>query len=118
MGTVVVTIANPGPDPVDYFGSRKVVFGTLHLSTSYATGGDSYTAGQFGMERIDMLEIAQPGDGNTTSWMLAPILPTTVGQSAAGKIQAFGTGSGAGALAEAGNIDLSSFVANFLAIGF
>ena len=119
MGNVVVTLANPGPDPVDYFGSRKVVFGTLNLSADYATGGDAYTAGQFGLERVDALLISQPGDGSATSWMLAPTLPTTSGLTAAGVIQAYGGAAAATALEEAAAAtDLHTFIANFLAIGF
>lgn len=118
MGAVVVTISTP--NPVDFFGSQKVVFGTLHLSTSYATAGDTFTNGQFGLEEITFLSI-NTGNGAslTTAWQLVANLPTSTGLTAAGTIQAFGTAGSAGALAEASsNTDLHTFTANFMAVGW
>lgn len=122
MGAVVITLADPGPNPVDYFGSRKIVFGTLTMSAAYAEGGDSFTAGQLGLERVDYIGIAALSNGGApaTGVVVAPKLPTDTGFTAAGTIQAFETGAAvSGPLAEvAAATNLSAYTAPFIAMGF
>lgn len=51
MGNIsVVTI-----DSLTVTGNKRIHIGTLHLSSSYASNGDSFTANQFGMTIIDSL---------------------------------------------------------------
>lgn len=122
MGTVTVTIVNPDPDAYEYEGRNLQVYGTITLSGSYSTGGDTFTTGQFRMERLLYLDINMPGGGagHTTAYLLAPNLPTTTGLSAAGTIQVFGSGASSGAaLVEVTNgTNLSAFSFGFMAIGW
>ena len=39
----------------DIFGNKQEVSGQLTMSSSYATNGDTFTAGQFGLARLDRL---------------------------------------------------------------
>lgn len=117
MGNGTVTLSG---DPLDFGISRKYVFGTLALSSSYATQGDSFTAGQFGLEKIDFLtmDTGTPGTA-TTAYVLAWTPATTTGQTAAFKIQAFQSGGAAAPLAEVGaGVNLTTFTADFMAVGW
>ena len=56
MGAITVSSRN-----YDLAGSRNTVFGTLALSSSYATGGDTFTAANFGLSQIDHLRVYSGG---------------------------------------------------------
>lgn len=112
MGAVVVvSVSSEG----DLTLSKRIVIGTLHLSTSYASGGDTFTVGQFGLEKIDFMSLnlgLNSGDV-TKAILLTPILPATAtGSAAAGTIQAFWSAASATFLAEASG-DLHAYVANY-----
>ena len=62
----------------DYWGQRRIKFGVLTMSTSYATTGDSILVSAFGMDAIDQIIFttpAQASGGGTTAVILS------VGQS-------------------------------------
>lgn len=64
MGTVTVTLNNTGiRQGTEHVGARKESSGLLAGSASYATSGDSYTADQFGMSRVDSLQLTPHGGG-------------------------------------------------------
>lgn len=65
MGAVSVTIA-----ATDVMGNKRVHHGTGAMSASYATGGDTFTARQFGMTSVDRLIVNNTEGG----FMLAPNL--------------------------------------------
>lgn len=56
MGAAVVTIQG-----YSVTGNKRMHWGTLHLSTSYATGGDTWTPNNFGMSTVEQLDINSPG---------------------------------------------------------
>jgi len=51
MGAAVVTLDTGAYSPVDV-NAGWAVRASVHLSTSYATGGDTFTAAQFGLDRV------------------------------------------------------------------
>lgn len=61
MGAAVVTLDNGAYSPVDVNAGWEVR-ASVHLSTSYATGGDTFTAAQFGLDRVVKM-ICNPGQG-------------------------------------------------------
>ena len=73
MGACVIT---PDTDPTFAPGGTYLSVGTLHLSTSYASGGDTFTVGQFGFGTIlTALQLMQ--DGTSTSGTFIPQVDRT-----------------------------------------
>ncbi len=97
MGNITVSRDSP-----DVWGQNRVAFGTLNLSSSYATGGDSYTAAQFGMNKITRLILNLPDDG-VNQYVPDEANSKILGYTAAG--------------AELGAVDLSGNACGFIAIG-
>lgn len=120
MGAITVTLLNPG-DITAYFGDRKIVFGTIQMSSSYAAGGDTFTAGQFGFEHLDYLDVGLAANANpgTAFLILAPILPTATGLTAGGHMQALVSGASlSGPFTENAVANISAYTAPFMAIGW
>ncbi len=118
MGVVTATVTDS-----DYFGGKRWVKGVITMSSTYTSGGDTWTPGLFGLESVDIMDLDDAGATNTTTVITAPlnvVYPTTTGFSAAGgKLQAFGAGAGATGLTQiAGNTDLSGYTVNYSAIGW
>lgn len=101
MGAIVVSSRT-----YDIAGSRNLVFGSLALSTSYATGGDTFTAANFGLNTVDQLRVYSAGGysfqadltnkkikafvsaGLTPAGTVAvPVVTVTGGQSAGAALQ-------------------------------
>jgi hypothetical protein len=107
----------------DYFGMRRVKFGAITMSSSYATGGDTILISAFGMEFIDWLDfgMAVPAGGATGIFLsmgqstLAPQDPAT----ATIKIQAYWVGPAtSGVFAEVTAAqNLSTFVGSVVVYG-
>ncbi len=60
MGNVVVALDSVGR-PAS-FGNKRVSMGTITMSSSYATGGDSILAGdqKFGLNKLESLQLFAP----------------------------------------------------------
>ena len=56
MGAAVITLAT-----TDVMGNKRVHIGTATLSSSYATGGDTWTENDFGMLAVDQLQLETAG---------------------------------------------------------
>lgn len=117
MGNVTVAYDYPGRAPS--MGSKRMMTGTITMSSSYATGGDSIAAGdrRFGMPQ--MLESVQlfPGFSSSASKM---IIATPDSTSAPTKIFAAGdlnATTGLPYVQIASTTDLSTYVIRFFAIG-
>jgi len=114
MGACTITL-DSSPSPNENWGQRNVVFGTLNLSNSYATGGDTFTVGEFALGQLDALILTQDVTAAATYSI------TTVVNRTGLKIQAFGNSASAGnGLVEiANNTDLSGgqYRFRFIAIG-
>ena len=63
MGACTQTIATG--DAWTTYGNRRGVFGTLALSSSYATNGDTVTAAKWGLGRIDAMDFQDMPPGYT-----------------------------------------------------
>lgn len=122
MGNVAVTLSTPAPTQ-DIFGNQYVIQGTLHLSTSYATGGDTLTLSQLGINNLFFLEMGPAVNEAATAntWLLSYVPPTTSGGTAVVLIQAWtaaGSPSTSQGLVEAASTtDLHLNIANFIAYG-
>lgn len=102
MGAVAVT-----RDRRQAFGTQTVVFGTLGLSATYAAGGDTVAASQFGLDQIDELFLSEfPG---TVAIGGRYIRASAFG----GLLKAFDLDDGL----ETANGDKSTFVASYVAYG-
>ena len=77
------------------------------FDSSYPTGGEAYTAGLFGLSRIEHLEIASGGGGYVIQ-----------DDATNSKLLAYEAGADGGALDEVANTtDLSSVTARVIAVG-
>jgi hypothetical protein len=95
MGNITVTRDGP-PRSV---GNRLVVTGQLSPSTSYAAGGESFTASMFGISRLERLTV-MPALGG---YLAAPDMTNS-------KVKIFQNAAGAGAFAEvSGNLSAQKF---------
>jgi hypothetical protein len=95
MGNITVTRDGP-PRAV---GNRLVVTGQLSPSTSYAAGGESFTASMFGISRLERLTV-MPALGG---YLAAPDMTNS-------KVKIFQNAAGAGAFAEvSGNLSAQKF---------
>jgi len=56
-------------------GVQRVVRGTGTMSTSYATGGDTFSPAAIGLSRLDDLQITDPGLGVLHRWNLSTTAP-------------------------------------------
>lgn len=105
MGACVVTLDTGPTHSVDH---QRRVTGTLHLSTSYASGGDTWTAANFGLGLVDDIVI------DSGAWVFQPDITNK-------KIKAFtaaGTPGPTVALSEvSATTDLSATVVRFRAYG-
>lgn len=113
MGTVTITL---DPNPTHTEDHERVVTGSLSLSSSYATGGDSFTVGQLGLGILTDMEMY----GTLAVYDIAASALPAVGQSTSVKILAFGTGAGSGGVFVqlTGSPDLSADVVRFRAHGY
>ena len=107
MGACVVTVDTNGYSEM---GNREVRFGTIHCSSSYAAGGDTFTPAQFGLSKITRLDIQGAVNGTPTGYLAVPDLTNL-------KLIMLGGAASGAALAEASG-DLSTFVANYTAFGY
>lgn len=117
LGTVGQTAVD------DYFGMRRVKFGTITMSSSYATTGDTILVSAFGMDVIDFIDfnLAQASGGGTTAVALAigqsitlPFGPST----GTLKIQAYWSTNAAAAFPEVSNAtNLSTYSALCIVYG-
>jgi hypothetical protein len=112
MGATVFTPKNAQGSPQDANVGYKID-GTITMSSSYATGGDSLTAAQCGLGTITSVEVEAGGVASTSAYVLK-WNPTN------GTIQAYDTGAASGnALAEAASTtDLHLLVANATVYGY
>jgi len=120
VGAITVAVSNT-TEPVDYFGSRKVVFGTITMSSNYQAGGDTFTLSQFGLEELSYLDIGPTAvNGTPNSYVLSVAYPNATGGAANGAILAFGSSNTSGAAFPqvANNTNLSAYTAQFMAIGW
>jgi hypothetical protein len=78
----------------------QMVHGTLSLSSSYATNGDTYTSANFGLARIDRLMLGASG-----GYTFTPDYTNS-------KIKSYTT-----ATTETGAVDLSALLVDYIAIG-
>lgn len=107
MGSVTVTI-----DEATVFGNRRVTYGTLAPSGSYASGGESYTAGIFRLGTLEKLFVF-PAGGYVVEVDLTNSKVKILGQNPTS------TSSGVIALEEvAAALDLSGNSFPFIAIGY
>jgi hypothetical protein len=119
MGAITVSVSD-----TDERGSRKTVYGTISMSNSYATGGDSFTLSQFGLSSMAALTLGTGVDttNKNAAWLLSCSgLPIGSALTSTGKIQAWTAASSTGggdALTEAtSTTDLHLIVAQFVAEG-
>lgn len=88
-------------------GNKRITYGTIALSSSYATGGDTFTAARFGLSRIDKLFTESAVLGRVVSVDMTNL-----------KLLAYGQDGTTGALVEAPNTtNLSTIVLDCMAIG-
>jgi hypothetical protein len=115
MGAVVFTLDAQG---VGSDGNRRVVIGKYHLSTTYASGGDTFDPSDIGLEILDEIVLGPARDPGSETVIIcdctatAPLAATrfTTG-SPAGKI------TGYAVPAEISSGDQSAFVGRFVAFG-
>lgn len=110
MGACTVTVIEQTVD-----GNKRVVLGRIAASTSYAAGGESFTAAQMGLDVIDKL-IVQPSVLVSTKAYIPVVVPTGGSWPAAGGKLALVGASASSGLAE-GSGDLSAFTQEFIAYG-
>jgi len=105
MGSVSVSVTHQ-----TVWGDVQIVFGTITMSNSYATGGDTLSTGDFGLTELNHLFLSTRTGGYVLAW-----------DKANGKVLAYyGDYDAAadGALVQvAATTDLSSVVADFVAVG-
>lgn len=107
MGACVIT---PDTDPQNTLGHQRKVAGTLHLSNSYATSGDTFTVGQFGLVQLDELMLI--GDGANAAQPVLSVDRTN------NKILAYGKAASASGLTQIdATTDLSAIIFRFQAWG-
>ena len=113
MGIVTITL---DPNPTKMLDHERVVTGSLSLSSSYATSGDSFTVGQLGLNILTDMEMY----GTLAAYSIASTALPAVGAGTTVKILAFGTGGSSGAVFVqlTGNPDLSTDVVRFRAHGY
>ena len=99
MGNVIVL-----RDKLVVMGSRRISYGTMQMSTSYATSGDSYDKDEIGLKDVERIMLNQPLTGR----VLVP-------NEATGKILAY---TAADPAVEVGAIDISADIVNYMAIGY
>ena len=95
MGAVTVSIVKKSVG--GYVPAGKCVLADVTFAASYATGGDTFTASQFGMNKIDAIVDCGAAFGSATTGYLAfPDLTNS-------KIRLLGGAASGVALAEAAN---------------
>ena len=110
MGACTIT---PDKYNAQVSGSQRKQTGSLHLSASYATGGDTWTANQFGLVTVDELVIESGGKTGTEASGYV-FQPDTTNK----KIKAYQSGAGAdAALDEVQSGDLSATVVRYTVWG-
>lgn len=62
MGALTITIRDRSVQ-----GNKRTYYGTFTGSTSYSTSGETYTIGNFGLNRIDQLDV-YPASGYVPEW--------------------------------------------------
>lgn len=94
-----------GPDVP---GNRKEVFGTITFDSSYVTGGEPFVPAEFGLSRLDWLQVAG-ATGYLAVWD---------GSVTAPKILLYRQTAATGALVEVPNTtNVSTVTARFVAVG-
>jgi hypothetical protein len=96
--------------------SQRLVFGRIASSTSYAAGGDTFTAAQMGLKTIDKMYV-QPSILVTTAACLPVIVPTGGSWPATGGKMALLVSAAAASPPAEGSGDLSAYTQEFLAWG-
>ncbi len=108
-----VTVAYDSVGRPASFGNKRVSMGTITMSASYATGGDSILAGdqKFGLAQLDALYLFPPLVGTHNVGLDSRTAPTLV--------LAYHTGAAVATPfdEEAGTTDVSSLVIPFMAVG-
>jgi hypothetical protein len=110
MGACTVTLVEQ-----TVFGNKRVVYGRIAASTSYAAGGETFTAAQMGLDVIDKMVVI-PSILVSTKAYIPVIIPTGGSWPATGGKMALVGGSASSGLAE-GSGDLSAFTQEFQAWG-
>lgn len=94
-----------GPDVP---GNRKEVFGTITFDSSYATGGEAFVPADFGLSRLDWLQVAG-ATGYLAVWD---------GSASAPKVLLYRQTAATGALVEVpATTNVSTVTARFVAVG-
>ena len=89
-------------------GSRKEVLGVITFDSSYPTGGEDFTPAEFGLSRLDFLQVSG-ANGYVAVWD---------GSTSAPKVLMFSQNGSTGALTQAANgANLSTVTARFRAVG-
>jgi hypothetical protein len=102
MGNVTVSITGR-----DRLGTRELLFGTITMSASYATGGDSLALALLGMANLEFLFL-NGDDGYVPQWDRSTTAP---------KILLYEAAADGGALDEVAQVDHSGRILPFIAIG-
>ena len=112
MSALTVT-PNTTSNAPTVFGNLRVVFGTYHFSTSYAAGGDTFTAAQFGFDVLLYVYFADAVIPSSPTTLL--VVETNAAQTA---LQAFNYSTGTTvALAEQTTSDIHTAAGTFMAFG-
>jgi len=113
MGAVTVAVSKKSVGA--YVPAGKCVLADITFSASYATGGDTYTAAQFGMSKVDLVVPVGPAVASATSGF--DVMPDTANL----KLRLLGMNAAAGvgnALTEVANAsNQSAVVARCLVYG-
>jgi len=109
MGALTITERKPP----QYVGNQKRVRATCTPSSSYATGGETFTAVNFGLSRLDYVEV-EPSLREITGY-----LPVWNESRTAPKIVMLCAGANAGdpLVEETATTDLSTFPFRMIAVG-
>ena len=115
MGAVVFTI---DPLGVGSAGNRRCVIGSYHLSTSYASGGDTFDPSDIGLQILDEIVLGLARDSGSETVIACDctaVLPLVATQFTAGTPA--GKITGYAVPAEVSPGDQSAFIGRFVAFG-
>jgi hypothetical protein len=104
----------------DVDGRFQARYGTITMSNSYLTGGDTITAAAMGLDRCINFNVGNGVNTSNTAQMF-DLVPNTTSSFQTAKVQIFGDGGnnpGGPELEAANGTNNSTIVANFWAIGF
>lgn len=102
MATAAITFGPEVP------GSRKESYGTITFDSSYPTGGEAFVPAEFGLDRLDWLQIAG-ATGYVAVWD---------GSTSAPKVLLYRQTAATGALAEVpATTNVATVVVRFRAVG-